>query len=233
VSRILRARSTRAVVGVGAALGALALAGCGAGQISQTSNQESGSDGVNAGISTPVVVRNAVIAYGGTATDGTVYPVGGSAPLQMYIVNQGNEIDRLVSASSPAAASVQVSGETEVPGGQVLIVEGAPQAETGPATSTSTAQRPRRMTPLPPPPPPPPPPPATATPTATPRPTSTPGAIGMPGTDRVAQVTLVGLREDIRAGLTYPIVLVFERAGELRFDVPVGDPTEPREAAAE
>lgn len=214
MSRILRARSTRAVVGVVAALGALALAGCGAGQVSQTSNQESGSDGVNAGISTPVVVRNAVIAYGGTATDGTVYPVGGSAPLQMYIVNQGNEIDRLLSASSPAAASVQVSGETEVPGGQVLIVEGAPQAETGPATSTPQPG-------------------ATATPTATPRPTSTPGAIGMPGTDRVAQITLVGLREDIRAGLTYPIVLAFERAGELRFDVPVGDPAEPREAAAE
>ena len=31
------------------------------------------------------------------------------------------------------------------------------------------------------------------------------------------------------AGLTYPVVLVFERAGEIRFDVPVANPSEPRE----
>jgi copper(I)-binding protein len=216
VGRILRARSTRAVVGV-VALGVLALAGCGAGQVSQTANQQSGSEGANAGTS-GVVVRNAVIEYGGTAADGSVYPAGGSAPLQMWIVNEGSEMDRLVSASSPAAASVQVSGETEVPGGEVLVVEGAPQAATGPATPTP--QPGATATP-------------TASPTASPRPGSTPAAIGAPGEDRVAQMVLVGLREDIRAGLTYPIVLVFERAGEIRFNIPVGRPEEPREAAAE
>jgi hypothetical protein len=220
VSRILRARSTRAVVGMVAALGALALVGCGAGQISQTANQQSGSEGANAGNTgnTGVVVRNAVIEYSGTAADGNAYPVGGSAPLQMWIVNQGSDMDRLVSASSPAAASVQISGETEVPGGQVLVVEGAPPAATGPATSTpqpgATAA-------------------PTASPTASPRPPSTPAAVGVPGENRIAQMTLVGLREEIRPGLTYPIVLVFERAGEIRFDIPVGRPEEPREAAAE
>jgi hypothetical protein len=153
--------------------------------------------------------------------------VGGSAPLQMWIVNEGSEIDRLLSASSPAAASVQISGETEVPGGQVLVVEGAPQAATGPAASTpqpgatSTPAPGATATP----------PGATAPPTATPRPASTPGAIGAPGEERVAQMVLVGLREDIRPGLTYPIVLVFERAGEIRFDIPVGRAEEPREDA--
>jgi copper(I)-binding protein len=217
VSRILRARSTRAVVGMVAALGALALVGCGAGQISQTANQQSGSEGANAG-NTGVVVRNAVIEYSGTAADGNAYPVGGSAPLQMWIVNQGSDMDRLVSASSPAAASVQISGETEVPGGQVLVVEGAPPAATGPAPSTpqpgATAA-------------------PTVSPTASPRPASTPAAVGVPGENRIAQMTLVGLREEIRPGLTYPVVLVFERAGEIRFDIPVGRPEEPREAAAE
>jgi copper(I)-binding protein len=187
------------------------LAGCGAGQVSQTANQQSGSEGANAGTS-GVVVRNAVIEYSGTAADGNAYPAGGSAPLQMWIVNQGSDMDRLVSASSPAAASVQISGETEVPGGQVLVVEGAPQAATGPATATPQPG-------------------ATAAPTATPRPASTPGAVGVPGENRVVQMVLVGLREPVRPGLTYPIVLVFERAGEIRFDIPVGRPEEAREAA--
>jgi hypothetical protein len=221
VSRILRARSTRAVVGVVAALGVLALAGCAAGQATWTANQQSGSEGADAGLS-GLVVRNAVIEYSGAAAGGTAYPVGASAPLEMWIVNQGTEMDRLVSASSPAAESVQISGETEVPGGQVLVVESAPQAATGPATATpqpgSTAA---------------PEPGATAAPTATPPPAPTPAAVGVPGENRVAQVTLVGLREEIRPGLSYPIVLVFERAGEIRFDVPVGGPEEPREAATE
>jgi hypothetical protein len=42
---------------------------------------------------------------------------------------------------------------------------------------------------------------------------------------------LSGLQEDIRAGLTYPLVLTFERAGEVRLEVPVGNATAPREDA--
>jgi hypothetical protein len=49
-----------------------------------------------------------------------------------------------------------------------------------------------------------------------------------PGT-REAQVVLTGLREDVRAGLTYPLVLVFERAGEIRLQIPVANPSEERE----
>ena len=48
---------------------------------------------------------------------------------------------------------------------------------------------------------------------------------------RYAQVVLTGLREDIRAGLKYDIVLTFERAGQVRVSLPVGYPGEPREAS--
>lgn len=49
----------------------------------------------------------------------------------------------------------------------------------------------------------------------------------------MAQMVLTGLRDDIRTGLTYELVLVFERAGEIRLDVPVGHPQTPREPATE
>lgn len=48
-----------------------------------------------------------------------------------------------------------------------------------------------------------------------------------------ARMTLVGLLDDIRAGGTYEVVLTFERAGELRLQVPVGAASEPREESEE
>ena len=48
---------------------------------------------------------------------------------------------------------------------------------------------------------------------------------------RFATVELTGLREDIQAGLSYEIVLTFERAGQVAVKLPVGYPGEPREAA--
>lgn len=46
------------------------------------------------------------------------------------------------------------------------------------------------------------------------------------------QVVLTGLLDDLRAGLTYEIVLTFEQAGELRLQVPIGGNDAPREAEA-
>jgi hypothetical protein len=48
---------------------------------------------------------------------------------------------------------------------------------------------------------------------------------------RFASVELTGLREDIQAGLSYEIVLTFERAGQVAVMLPVGYPGEPRKAA--
>jgi len=216
-------------------IGTLALTGCGAGQITQTGEQVTAVGGANAGTAT-ILVRDAQIMFGDKIKGGTVYPRGGTAPLQMRIINEGATGDRLVSATSPVASSVQVSGTAEVPGGQVLLVEGEPTpAGTPPpvggvpgATATSTSPTPTSPTSTNP---------ATTSPAPTTSPASTTSAPAAQAPvedgERMAQIVFTGLREDIRAGLTYELVLVFERAGEIRFDVPVGNPQTPREPAAE
>jgi hypothetical protein len=48
-------------------------------------------------------------------------------------------------------------------------------------------------------------------------------SIAKPDTKTI-DAALVGLTEPVRAGLTYPVVFAFERAGELRLEVPVENP---------
>jgi copper(I)-binding protein len=241
VSRIQRFRPTGAAVVTGAVIGAMALAGCGAGQITQTSGQVPAVVGANAG-NQSVVVRDAHIEFAEEAKGANIYPRGGAAPLQMSIVNTGGEPDRLVSASSPAAASVEISGEAEIASGRVLLIEGAPAAAAAsPApASPSGSARPTAAGPTP----------AGGAPTSG-EPAAPGDEIGGSGQEpaaptaaaptaaaapdkplpgqRAGQVVLTGLKEDIRAGLTYPIVLNFERAGQSTLSVPVGYPSEPRE----
>lgn len=241
-----RPRPTRAALVVGAAIAAVALAGCGAGQITQTSRQVAAVEGANASAGR-IDVRNAMIEFDGPAHGDAVHPAGGDAPLEMVIVNSGAEVDRLVAASSPIAASVQVSGVLRIPGGQALRIEGAPAAAPAPAPA-ATGEPGATDEPG-----------ATAEPGATgePRATAEPGTTPTPGatlapspgeapaaalpTDAVApppvdegepgvgNIVLTGLREDVQAGRTYPLVLTFERAGELRFEVPVALPAALRE----
>lgn len=200
MSRTERIRPTGAAVLIGAMIGAVSLTGCGAGQLAQTAEQVSAVNGANAGTRS-VVVRDAQIEFPEEAKGGNVYTQGGSAPLQLSIVNTGANADKLVSASSPVASSVQISGDSELPGGQVIVVDGEPAAPAPVVTGTAKPATPAAAT------------------------TTKASASGA----REAQIVLVGLRENVRAGLTYPLVLVFERAGEIRLDIPVGNPSTPRE----
>lgn len=212
---------------IGAAMiGVLALAGCGSGQIAQTSEQVAAVGGVNGG-SGSVLVRDAQIEFGEKIEGANVYARGADAPLKMSIVNTGPDGDRLTSATSSAAESVTVTGDAEVPGGQVLAVEGEPaaapttaapgatEADTPGAAEVGGAAPGEGEAP--------------AT-TSAATPSATPGETRVAGE---ANIVLTGLREDVRAGLTYPLVLTFERAGEIRLDVPVGNPAEPREVEKE
>ena len=254
MSRTPRFRPTGALVATGAVLGALALAGCGAGQITQTSSQVPAVAGANAGVGA-VVVRDAYIEFSEQAQGANIYPRGGAAPLKMSIVNTGIQPDRLVSASSPAAASVAISGDAEVPPGRVLLIEGGPEAPAAAAAPPASPGSAPRATSAPaagelaPPGAPPAPPgaePATPgdeiggagqensrapapAPTVAPAPAPRAGTGGADVGGREGQVVLTGLTEDVRAGLTYPVVLNFERAGQVTLTVPVGYPSEPRE----
>jgi len=276
VSRPLRSRPNgAAVIGavvIGVAVGVLVLTGCGAAQVAQTAEQVAAAGGANATSGT-IAVRNVQIEFGEDVEGGGVHPTGGDAPLTMRIINTGNLGDRLISVSSPVAETVAIGGDVDVPGGQVLLVDGEPTAPptavpgatavpgtTGqPATpqpATPQPATPQPATPQPATPQPATPQPATpqpATPTATlprttppsaalppatlpttaavptPAPTGAPTGTATAGAPNEATVVLTGLREDIRAGLTYEVVLTFERAGEIRLSVPVGASAEPRE----
>ncbi|MCE0761413.1 copper chaperone PCu(A)C [Pseudonocardia kujensis] len=166
-----------------AALGALLLSGCGAGQLAQTSEQVAAVGGTG-GVVGDVAVRNAEIAWPtGLAPTGAVYRKGGQALVEMVIVNDGGAADRLVSASSAAGTQVVVTGEqTLAP--QLPLVSG----EEGDVAA-------------------------------------------IPGAKRVT-VEIAGLRDDIVAGRTYPLTLVFEKAGPLTVDLPVANPTTPRQDEA-
>jgi copper(I)-binding protein len=227
VTQVSDPRRNRAKLVIGALIAAVAVAGCGAGQITQTSRQVAAVEGANT-TAGQIAIRNAMIEFDEPVEGATIYPVGGNAPVEMVIVNSGGEVDRLVAASSPVAASVQISGVLRIPGGQALNIEGAPPAPpVAPVPAEGTPAAPGAAPTAAP---------ATAPPTSAPPAGAEPTAVAVPpaaeGEPGVGNIVLTGLREDVQAGLTYPLILTFERAGEVRFDVPVASPDTLREDAA-
>jgi copper(I)-binding protein len=248
--------SPRVVLALGAVAGALALAGCGAGQITQTSSQVSGVGGGSANIG-QIAIREAAFAFTGNGKSAVIYPQGGTAPLTMSVVNFGGQDDKLTGASSPAAESVTITGDATIASGRLLFVNGQPGAEQGSAGATATAApgsaqatpapgsalatpapggvttapapasaqitaRPGDVTG----------PPVPSSVQATPAPVSGANAQAAPPTGPLApgtttaQVVLTGLKQNLAVGPTYPVVLTFQRAGEVTVQVPVANPSE-------
>jgi copper(I)-binding protein len=253
LSRLFSSRPARAALVVGAVVGSVALGGCGAGQVAQTAYQANASGGATV-TTNGIAVRDAQIAYAGRVEAENVYSVGENAPVEMHIINESQLDDRLVSASSPVATSVTIGGQADLPAGTTMVVGGAeagtagqtqPGASEAPASPPldSTLAPPVNATPAP----------STNAPSSAPNEpsdTSPTGAIAPnPGeapagglqslppiatvdpSTRFAQVTLTGLREDIRSGLSYEVVLNFEKAGPIRVELPVAYPGAPREPA--
>ena len=109
-------------------VGALALAGCGAGQITQTSSQASGVGGASANVG-QIAVREAAFAFTGDGKTAAIYQAGSEAPLSMTVVNFGGQVDKLTNVSSPAAESARITGDATIASGRVLLVEGLPAGE--------------------------------------------------------------------------------------------------------
>ncbi|MDT0260900.1 copper chaperone PCu(A)C [Jatrophihabitans lederbergiae] len=107
---------------VASAAAAALLTGCAAGQVAQTVDQYPVVDGA-AGNAGQLLIRNAGIAPP-SGING--YAKGGTATLQLVVVNGTNKDDRLVSASSPVA------------GGVVLSAAGLPEGISA-ATSSESA----------------------------------------------------------------------------------------------
>ena len=109
-------------------VGALALAGCGAGQITQTSSQASGVGGASANVG-QIAIREAAFAFTGDGKTAAIYQQGSEAPLSMTVVNFGGQVDKLTNVSSPAAESARITGDATIASGRVLLVEGLPAGE--------------------------------------------------------------------------------------------------------
>lgn len=124
----LQHQKVLASVAIGAAI---ALSGCSAGQVTQTSSQVAAVNGAGGGAE-DIAIRNTQFTF---PSEHSFYPKGSSVPVETVVSNNGSTNDRLVQAKSPHAEWVELSGTTALPadtairayGGYPEDAEGAPQ----------------------------------------------------------------------------------------------------------
>jgi copper(I)-binding protein len=112
---------------------ALALVGCGAGQITQTDSQVAAVDGASGNAGNAIALRDVLIPYPHNQ-QGT-YPVGSSVPVVLTIINQGSSADELIAVTSPAASQALVLGTTQIPPGSTVISTAGAAPGSGAPTS--------------------------------------------------------------------------------------------------
>lgn len=213
----------RRVLGAGvSALGAaLVLAGCGAGQITQTDTQQPAVNGTYAQVKT-IVLRNAAVQY---PAQGPGYAAGSPAPLTLTVINQGQQDDKLVSVTSEGASGpAQISGDTAIVAGHSLVIgpadaveQGAPpQSESANSTPASDANQP-----------------ASGAPSSAPSSSAPNSASNAPQTGESGgaasqlgsgKVVLPGLKQPLWPGATIKVTFTFQNAGPIVVELPVAAP---------
>ncbi len=129
-------RLTNRLVAASAGLAAcgLILTGCGAGQISQTADQESAVNGATANVAN-IALRNIHLQ---ALQTGAALPVGQTVQLIFVAANLSPDTnDKLISISSDVG-TVAVTGATAIPAGASLVV-GSADGQTE-ATSLGSAE---------------------------------------------------------------------------------------------
>ncbi|MET7991400.1 hypothetical protein ABZU76_10865 [Amycolatopsis sp. NPDC005232] len=202
----------RRVLGAGvSALGAaLVLAGCGAGQITQTDTQQPAVNGTYAQVKT-LVLRDAAVQY---PAQGAAYSAGQPAPLTLTIVNQGPQDDQLVSVSSEGTKSpAQISGATDIVAGHTLVIgpDDAVEStnEQAAPTTSSSASTPSSDT-------------SSGAPTATS--SASPGDGGAATKLNQGTVVLQDLTQPLWPGMTINVTFTFRNAGPITVAMPVAAP---------
>jgi copper(I)-binding protein len=222
----------RRVLGAGVlALGAaLVLAGCGAGQITQTDSQQPAVNGTHAQVKT-IDLRNAAVQY---PKSGPGYPAGATPALTLTIVNQGTRDDSLVSVTTEDGGQATIAGSKAVVAGHSLVigpddaVESTNEVQTtSPAAPTSSSNPP-------------------SSPTATKSETNTPGSLTATSTSEVPStgpaatptqpevvgkgtVTLAALKQPLWPGQTIKVTFVFQGAGAVTVELPIAAPAHVKE----
>nr|WP_208407272.1 hypothetical protein [Amycolatopsis granulosa] len=195
------------VVAVGAAL---ALAGCGAGQIAQTSTMLPAVNGA-LGQAGKLAVRDAALVSRNDCEQ--AYASGSSAPLTLVIANDGAADDDLVSVSSPNAANATIAGQKTVVAGSKLLVGPATEGEslvqpgTGSATPTSPTS------------------PTSPAAQASGSPSPTAGPTGQPPRIGHAEVVLQNLKSVVWPGQLVPVTFTFRNSGSVTLQLPIQAPT--------
>jgi copper(I)-binding protein len=218
------------------ALGAaLVLAGCGAGQLTQTASQEPAVNGAYAQVK-ELFIRDAALQY---PPNKKAYAEGSTASLRLTIVNTGGTDDELVGVATDAAGGVDIQGSKLVVARNSLVV--SPSEQTGatggnsvsvtpsPTTSspTTTASSPttssssssKSST-------------ATSSSSATTSP-SAPATTSSAPPVEVGKATIVlrDIKRPIWPGQTIKVTFTFRNAGPVTFDLPVEAPEHARPEA--
>lgn len=138
--RMVGSKARSAVPAVAAVGAALVVASCAAGQITQTDTQVAAIDGTSADIGN-IEIRNAEIAS--PASDGSgpaVYPKGSDAEAVIWLVNEGEQPDELVSARSDAAQKATLEGSRVVPPERTLVLSPEPMGTGNPVQGSLTLE---------------------------------------------------------------------------------------------
>ena len=222
----------RRVLGAGVlALGAaLVLAGCGAGQITQTDSQQPAVNGTHAQVKT-IDLRNAAVQY---PKSGPGYAAGATPALTLTIVNRGQQDDALVSVTTEDGTQATIEGSKTVVAMHSLVigpddaVESTNEVQsTGAPTSSGTPASP-------------------ATPTGSSSASNSAGNVTTTATSEVpssgpaatptapekvgqATVTLPALKQPLWPGQVIKVTFVFRNAGPVTVDLPVAAPAHVKE----
>lgn len=211
----------RRVLGAGVlALGAaLALAGCGAGQITQTDTQQPAVNGTHAQVKT-IVMRDVAVQY---PTSGPGYAAGATPALTLTIVNQGAQDDSLVSVTTEDGTQATVGGSKDIVAGHSLVIgpddavestnqvqstsSGAPSSSSEAPTATSSTGTAASSSSS-----------SAEAPATSVTPTAAPATVGK-GT-----VTLAALKQPLWPGQVLKVTFVFKNAGPVTVELPVAAP---------
>jgi copper(I)-binding protein len=207
---------------------ALGVAGCGSGQVTQTDSMEPAVNG-NKGDVGALALRNVAIAY----PDSGAYDKGADAPLLLTIVNTGGTDDELTAVSTPAAGTVEITGDKTLPARTALQAvapdesaassvepteSSAPSSESSGASETSapgSSESPE----------------SSGTESSQPessQPESTESAEA-PDVVGMVYIQLRDLTADLPMGKNVPITFVFANAGQITISVPIDNPGDARE----
>jgi copper(I)-binding protein len=230
----------------------LAAAGCSAGQVTQTDTQVAVVNGAE-GRAGNVTVRDAQLLF--PAAHG-FYEEGDDAPVAVVIANNGTSPDKLMAVTSADASQGEITGDSVLEASSAILgeadehdagshattttgkpsVSGSPSATTtpslpgsvsgsaAPTTTTGSAESGTSS-----------PPPSSehhGTSVSQPPTSSTklPSSVD-PSEPGVVKIVLKGLKKKVRPGETIRVTFLFQNAGEITLNVPIGATSEPRQDA--